>query len=145
MTEIDSKAQEQIREVYCIAPKCEHYEGAWRVPLDHIENIPLPCIACQADTMFVMPEQMDYPTYKPGTRLNMTQKLVRKLLRDWRKAWKCEKGQLCREAGFTNDTTIRRYCHCYEMPMPVYKVLTQTRIAIPMRLYMEKHNLEVVP
>lgn len=145
MTEIDSKAQEQIREVYCIAPKCEWYDAHYIVPLDHIENIPLPCTACQANTMFVMPEQMDYPTYKPGTKLTITQKMVRKLLREWRKAWKCEKGKFCREAGFTNATTVRRYCHCYEMPMPVYKVLAVSRIAIPIQEYMHKNNLEVVP
>ena len=124
----DANWTTEKRTVFCVGKKCEHLEHDRDIPYGHIENIPLNCNACLQPTAFVVPIAKEYPTFRPGTRLNSLQKAVRALLREWKNGWIGEKGRLCRAAGITNPTTIRRMCASKEMPISVYNKLYMDRI-----------------
>ena len=124
----DTNWTTEKRTVFCIGKKCEHLEHDRAIPYGWIENVPLECNQCQQPSAYVVPIAKEYPTYRPGTRLSNFQKAVRALLREWKNGWLGDKGRLCRRAGITNPTTIRRMCASKEMPLSVYEKLYATEI-----------------
>ena len=129
MTMNEITTPNEKRDVFCIDRKCEYLEHD-RTDIEYgwIENIPIKCNRCGNPSAYVVPIPKEYPTYRPGTRLTDLQKAVRALLREWMNGWPSDKGRLCKQAGITDATTIRRMCASKEMPYHVYEKLYHTRI-----------------
>lgn len=94
-------------------------------------NNSLLCERCNKGPVLIIPLQVPYPTYRPGTKLSEYQKETRHLLRRWSNGWVHERRQMLKQCGIiperdydqtdaSNDIAFRM-CSAKSMPIKVFK------------------------